>query len=253
MSIVTEQVKIDYTLAFDSAFHFGTGLRNGLIHRTVARNHNEYLYVPGSTLKGVLRDRCEQIAKLYELDVNEPHTEASQRKEANIKNPDIITRIFGSRFMPGQLHFDDALLLEEDRAAYFDGGKLKDGKYKARQVELRTQVSLSRLTRTAKPGHLYTSEYGLKMLRFNGQIYGHMQGFSIQTGESGTYSLILLLAGLLSLSAIGGNKSGGAGQVTCQVADTILIDGVEVSLTALLEQVPILEYYSLEEEAVNDL
>src|SRR6266566_678685 len=62
----TDRVQIDYTLAFETPFHFGTGTRIGLIDRTVVRDAEEYLYVPGSTIKGVVREHCEQLARFYE-------------------------------------------------------------------------------------------------------------------------------------------------------------------------------------------
>ena len=58
----TDRLWIDYDLTFATPFHFGTGIREGLIDRTVIRDDGGYLYVPGSTLKGVLRERCEHIA-----------------------------------------------------------------------------------------------------------------------------------------------------------------------------------------------
>ncbi|RMH46167.1 MAG: hypothetical protein D6694_03785, partial [Gammaproteobacteria bacterium] len=243
------QIKITYTLEFLSAFHLGTGLPNGLIDRAIARNKDGYLYVPGSTIKGVVRHRCEQLAKLYGLEANEPHTEESQRREANIRDPDIITRIFGSRFLPATLYFDDATMLEEDRAAYFDGSKPDDGIYKAKQIEERTQVSLSRRTRTAKSGRLYTSEYGIKSLRFKGQVYGIIDGLALEDEPEYNYSLLLLVAGLKSIDRIGGNKSSGAGQVTCTINDPVLVNGNSVNQRYLLELAPEnLEYYKLARE-----
>jgi len=235
-------VKIGYTLEFKSAFHFGTGLPNGLIDRAIARNRDGYLYVPGSTLKGVLRHRCEQIAVLYGLEANEPHTKDSQRKEANTQNPDIITRIFGSRFLPSTLFFDDALLLTEDQAL-FDGNKPETkGKYKAKQVEERTQVSMSRQTRTAKQGHLYTSEYGIQSLRFRGQVYGYLECIPI-LDEPQSYSLLILVSGLRSITRIGGNKSSGAGNVTCQIEEPFEYDGKKIEVKTTLELLSMLELY----------
>lgn len=52
-------VQIEYTLKFMTLFHCGTGIRAGLVDRTVRRDSAGYLYVPGSTFKGVLREHCE--------------------------------------------------------------------------------------------------------------------------------------------------------------------------------------------------
>ncbi len=276
MTMITEHIDLSYSLTFDAPFHFGTGLRRGLIHRTVARDHQEYLIVPGTTIKGVVRERCEQLGKLFNLHVVEPHdtqTDALRIHEARIGDPDIITRIFGSRFRAGQLFFDDAALTrapftpedtsetdeynETDESnpaveyidrSYFDGYDERDrGKYKLRQVETRTQVSLSRLTRTSKSGQLYTSEYGIRQLRFDGRIYGYLRGFRPDAMERGTYSLLLLVAGLRSIDRMGGQKSTGAGQVQIEIPQ-LLIEGQRVKIRSFLENLPEIEYYWIERE-----
>lgn len=213
--IRVDLIQINYELLFETPFHFGTGLREGLVHRTVNRDTNGYLYVPGSTLKGVLRERCEQLAALFHLKALEPHTDQSALAEFN-PDADIIYRIFGSRFQPGTLYFDDAYMTSKSREL-FDGSSPGDKKYLDRQVQSRTQVSLSRLTRTAKQGALYTSESGLRQLRFEGKVYGLLRGYEFVGDQVGTYGLLLLLMGLSSLDRLGGNKSSGMGLVSCQI------------------------------------
>ncbi len=62
----TDRLWIAYDLTFATPFHFGTGIRKGLVDRTLIRDDDDLLYVPGSTLKGVLRERCEQLTCFYE-------------------------------------------------------------------------------------------------------------------------------------------------------------------------------------------
>lgn len=102
--IRTDQIRISYRLTFKAPFLFGTGLRKGLIHRTVSLDAKGYLYVPGSTLKGVLRERCEHLAQLFNLKAREPHGGRSALAEFN-PNANLVDRIFGSRFRPGRLYF----------------------------------------------------------------------------------------------------------------------------------------------------
>jgi CRISPR/Cas system CSM-associated protein Csm3 (group 7 of RAMP superfamily) len=211
----TDQIQIGYRLTFKTPFHFGTGLRNGLIHRTVSRDSNGYLYVPGSTLKGALRERCEHLAQLFNLRIHEPHREQSALAEFSF-TADIVDRIFGSRFRPGGLYFDDVHMVEEDQKL-FDGVEKGDRRYLNRQVQQITQVSIARLTRSAKQGSLFTSEFGLRQLRFEGQIYGQLHDFDFPGNQNGTYGLLLLLVGLCSFDRLGGNKSSGAGQLSCEL------------------------------------
>src|SRR5260370_25967538 len=135
-----DRLKIEYDLTFATPFHCGTGIREGLIDRTVVRDSEGYLYVPGSTFKGVLRERCEQLARLYEeLDENmrdliaSPHDEAVALQGLG-QTITMITRIFGSHNHPGHLFFDDARQIEE--VQYQDGSD--DADIESRYLDLQT-------------------------------------------------------------------------------------------------------------------
>jgi len=239
----TEQIKITYRLTFEAPFHCGTGLREGLVDRVVARDAKGFLYVPGSTVKGALRDRCEQLAERFELATSSPHTPSLSELGPDV---DIIGRIFGTRFYPGRLYFDDAAMLEEDRQLFRAGkDEAPSSTYQQWQTETRTQVSLSRATRTARPGMLFTSEYGIPDLRFAGEIVGLLEGTELlMSADVGTFPLILLLSSLLSLESIGGSKSTGAGKVLCELPEGGLeIDGVAVPAEDLLDDIAFLESY----------
>jgi len=249
------RLKIAYCLEFKSAFHCGTGLPNGLIDRAVTRDEGGFLYIPGSTVKGVLRDRCEQILGLFDLSAHEPHSDMSGLYEAH-PHPTLIATIFGSRFQPGQLYFDDAVM-DGSQQVWFDSPSsqpdVKEEKrheYRARQVETRTQVSISRLTGTAQMGALYHSEYGMYGLKFAGEIKGVLMGTPLMGAPQWNFPLLVLVAGLLSLDRIGGNKSTGAGEVICTIS-AILGDDTPVILDDLLAELPYLDremYTELEQE-----
>ena len=218
-----DRLKIDYNLTFATPFHCGTGIREGLIDRTVVRDDGGYLYVPGSTIKGVLRERCEQLARLFDQpDIASPHDARAALQGLGTTKPSLVTRIFGSQNLPGTLSFDDARQGEDELREYDsrerDTGK---GKYKSLQVNVSTQVRLDRPTRTAIPGALYTSEYGASDIIFNGTILGWLDCATIpsQAAQTATptYSLLLLLAGLQMMEWIGGNKSTGKGHCACTI------------------------------------
>ena len=243
----TESISIAYSIRFQTPFHFGTGLRAGLFQRTVARDEKNFLYVPGSTLKGVLRERCEQFARLFGLESRDPHAQtlAKMLSEA-LPNSDIVTRIFGSRFQPGQLFFDDAQLQHEQQGWFepdtHHESEPKRDELRAWQTEKRTQVTISRLFGTAEPGRLYNSEYGMRSLCFVGRISGLLKGFAFpDPDQPGTYPLLFLLIALQSLDSdfIGGNKSTGAGHVSLEIID-FQVDGKLMDSESLLED---LDYY----------
>lgn len=236
-----DRLEIEYDLAFATPFHFGTGVREGVIDRTIVRDDGGYLYVPGSTIKGVLRERCEQLARLYDQPgIASPHNAKAAVQQLESRKPSMVTRIFGSHNVPGKLFFDDAHQDAEELRQY--DSRDSKGKYRSLQVDVSTQVRLDRPTRTAVPGALYTSEFGAKDIVFKGRILGWLECKSIETnaiqtetGQSSsvtpTYSLLLLLTGLQMLEWIGGNKSTGKGHCTCTITKLeINGDGVKADI-----------------------
>lgn len=246
MPIKVDLVQITYRLTFSTLFHCGTGERTGLIDRAVIRDNEGYLYVPGSTFKGTLREICEQLARLYDPTMRQdgvppwgsiasPHDPEAALQGLGLEPPSMVTRIFGSHNVPGRLFFDDARLSEDDQREYgrardagAPGQRASGQDYKALQVNTYIQVRLDRSTRTAVPGALFTSEFGTNDLTFNGSIQGWLECTPIEAaapqnerhaGETPTYSLLLLLAGLRMIERLGGNKSSGKGACKCEIQE----------------------------------
>ena len=236
-------ISIDYLIEFESPFHFGTGLQRGLLDRSVCRDANDYLYIPGSTLKGVFRERCEQIARLVGLRAVSPHDE--QQALAGFRNDiDIIDRIFGSRYKPGEIYFDNATMLKEDQEFFdSDSSSYESSKrYIHLQTESRTQTSISRFLGTAREQALFQSEFGIKTLRFEGQIFGYLEGFRLLVKETWSYSLLLLVAGICANDQIGGNKSTGMGKYACQI-QKLQFNDETITVASLLASLNELELY----------
>lgn len=223
MAIRTDRVQISYDLVFATPFHCGTGIREALIDRTIVADNNGYLYVPATTFKGVLRDHCEQLARLYaESDTLADSVSSPHDKQAALYDLGgmitMITRIFGSPIYPGTLYFDDVRQDEQEKKLYDSDSDEGTRRYLNIQKDVYTQVRLDRPTRTAVEGALYTSEFGARGLTFHGNITGTLTCFPTDASDSSkpTYSLLLLLAGLRFIERIGGNKSSGKGKCECR-------------------------------------
>ena len=242
MRMLTERIELSYDLAFDSPFHFGTGLRAGLVHRTVRRDADGYLFVPGATIKGVLRERCEQIARLFGLRAASPHDGRAGLAEFR-PNADLVRSLFGSRTQPGALFFDDAAMSAAWREFFDHPSPALRAKYRAWQVDTRTQVSLSRLTRTARPGLLFTSEYGPAGAQFEGRVYGSISGLALEDGST-TFGLVLLLAGMLAIERLGGNRSAGLGRCRLQIT-SLRRNGMDEEVATWVERLGELELHDL--------
>ncbi len=217
-----DRIKIDYFLTFTTSFHLGTGLRTGLIDRSVRRNAKGYLYVPGSTFKGVVREKSEQLARFLDPEtkrITSPHDALNALKDL-YQPTTLITDIFGSQSHPGLLFFDDAYQRKEDLKQYESSEKIDgEDRYIAQQTETYTQVRLDRITRTSVPGALYTSEFGHKNFTFAGSIAGWLNPKRIDNGpEDVSHALLLLLASCMMVNRLGGNKSTGKGECTIDIA-----------------------------------
>lgn len=231
-----DNISIAYTLTFKTPFHCGTGLRVGLIDRTVVRDHDGYLYIPGSTMKGVLREQCERLACFFAVDADDkkslqsltnPHDSRMALLGRGHPLP-MVTRIFGSQSVAGQLFFDDARQTEQQKRPYERGrrGESKEEAaqrkraYQGLQTDIATQVRIDRPSRTAVGGALYTSEFGMRGQTFAGTISGWLECLPMtDLKEQPTYSLLLLLLSLQMLERIGSNKSSGKGQCECTITE----------------------------------
>jgi CRISPR/Cas system CSM-associated protein Csm3 (group 7 of RAMP superfamily) len=222
-------VQLEYELSFAAPFHFSTGIREGLIDRTVIRDAGDYLYVPASTFKGVLREQCEHLCHFYASDglerqrVASPHNAYAALAEFG-GAPSLISRTFGSPLSPCGLLFSDAKQPQDRRATY-----------KTIQTSMLTQVRIDRLTQVAVDEALYTSQFGIPDLTFQGNIVGQLGSAAIPNLArptpgvddevytlTPTYALLLLLDGLLLVERMGGNKSTGKGPCRCVITSLAL-------------------------------
>jgi len=235
---------LSYTLTFESAFHCGSGLSNGLIDRSIVRAQDDYAYVPGSTIKGVVRESCEQIARLYALKVRDPHDEAAA-VEAIADGPDIVERLFGSRCRESDLFFDNAAM-DDEWQRFFRSPDDRPGnppRYLHLQSAPRTQTRISRRTGTVEAKALYTSEFGMPALQFQGAIHGMIEGIPNDLSKlPGPFPLFLLVAGVYATQRIGANRSTGMGRCRFGI-DSFKVGRNTIDPAAYCREIDSLEVY----------
>jgi len=237
------------TIHLQGALHVGAGYGRGLIDRAIVRDGRRQLYIPGSSLKGKVREACERLAasqKLYVCRPPYPRGMCGKTRE-----PCIVCRIFGT---PGGradeslgLYWDNAYLTEKWRQA-------------AQGLSLsypRTQVGMSRRRGVAREGLLFTDEFAAENLTFHTCISGHLPLTAV-LGEPGRYyELILLLAGLKMVDSLGGNTSRGAGRCRIELPEKITVkaddwEPGEIEVPWLLDRLELLDLYREQvEEAVE--
>jgi CRISPR/Cas system CSM-associated protein Csm3 (group 7 of RAMP superfamily) len=227
----------DYRLEFAGPVHCGTGLRAGLVDHTVTRGPDKAIRIPGSTVKGMARWQCEWLCRL-----------ALPPEEREVSFDALIEDIFGSKARESTLFWDDALpedLLSGD--ALPEDAPPKDvpseEPLKWYPGPSRTRVALSRLTRTAEPGRLFTREQAPEGMTFLGRVFGWLGGPPLPKAAY-TYGLPLLVAGLVLVDQIGAARSTGLGR--CRTTLTCLqVNGQPVEPADIVRHIDDLEYYNI--------
>jgi CRISPR/Cas system CSM-associated protein Csm3 (group 7 of RAMP superfamily) len=200
------------TAIIDSALCVGAGGSSGsLADKSVVRNSERNLLIPGSQIKGRVRHECEKLLRGLGWKISESPNAGKmviRRDNAAAKfNRDeytipgyentyhcLISQVFGDPILPSRVIFDDLVCIEEPE----DLAEV-----------LRPGVTINRRRRIAEEKKLYfleTSPVNAK-LQFKGEI-------SIQpslTPERPDYATVLILVGLRQIYALGGSKSAGLG------------------------------------------
>jgi CRISPR/Cas system CSM-associated protein Csm3 (group 7 of RAMP superfamily) len=237
----------DVTVHIIRPMHIGTGFARGLVNRTVVRSRDGLVYIPGSTLKGKVRDACEALARLYQVsDCQAPHPQrmASHREHC------MVCRVFGAPARPSTLRWHSARLTKDwiNALRPDPGSRAVFG-----QTTTRTQVQLSRARGMAAEARLFTSEFAAEGSTFDAQpaLTGRMQltPMTVASEPDVYYELVLLLAGLKIVETLGGDQSRGAGRCEIKLPETIRVDRRDISIKRQQAHVEGLSLYWEEAEA----
>lgn len=197
------------------------------VDKATVRDAYGKLIIPGSTLKGRIRWECERIARTLGWDVcNAPQPDNMcpyfwyHRGERQDKFCDLC-EMFGTSVKRSALWFGDATLKEDERlrvTPVLESGK-RVNERRPFDAQIRPGVSLSRARRAAFSERLFFTETSAPnaCFHFKALIEGEL---------SAPQHHALLLAGVRSLSLVGGGRSRGLGWV--RMARCVL-DGGEIT------------------------
>lgn len=229
-------VALHYRIDLTTSLHIGTGIGFArMVDDTVCRAGPELgsevrlPCIPGSSLKGKVRSRCEALARSFELHLCDKGGRVCKR------HPCIICRLFGSAYTPGRLRFADALLTEPWRLL----ARPESSQEAAMAHEpfalstVRMGNKLERATRTVEQEFLFSLEHTADQLQFAGSIHGHLEDRRI-AGETLVLpaEAWLLLVGLQLVDKLGGGRSRGLGRCRITVSH-LSIDGGENMIDSL--------------------
>lgn len=161
--------------------------------------------LPGSTIKGKVRNECERIlASLGHPVCRAPRADTMCPHDPNVADaPCAVCAIFGSPDQQSRLFFNDASAASAERLRPY-------------LTRVQTGVSLARRRRTAEDERLYFVERGVEGLTYAGEIEGHLDD------DAAARQLALVMAALQNLVAVGGSKSRGAGWTRAEIVKVVM-------------------------------
>ena len=228
------KIHICLTIRCASKWHAGSGEGSLVIDRLVRKNARNNPYIPGSTLKGVVRENCEKLSRTLNFpDPSDPHnTDLTVRDNFHPLNKlDLpVDRLFGNKYEGGCLFFRDARPKEELPYHF-----LKE----------QSRICRFRMLGTARDQHLFSSEYAVPV-DLRTEIDGYHDDLDCFDESSPPYAYCLLIAGIMMLERIGGDKSTGSGKVEV-LLDSIEYNGKSIGGESVFEYLDSELYYMSKE------
>ncbi|KPA19006.1 protein containing DUF324 [Candidatus Magnetomorum sp. HK-1] len=199
-------INIKLSIKFKSKWHTGSGEGNLMVDRLIRRDSRNRPFIPGSTLKGVIRENCEKLSRTLNFNSPlDPHKKDFLTFE-KLKSP--VDRLFLNSFKESQLFFRDARL--ENEPSY-------------NSTLNQSRICKYRTIGTSKENHLFTSEYATSgfsdSMIYKTEIDGFHENLLSFSDNEPPYAYCLLIAAIMTTDLIGGDKSVGCGQVDIQIEE----------------------------------
>jgi CRISPR/Cas system CSM-associated protein Csm3 (group 7 of RAMP superfamily) len=217
-----QRLDIAFTIAWQADWHVGSGRGTSHVDRLLRRRacgpRGERLpFVPGSQIKGVLRHQCERLLAVLGGEVVSPHVVGAAEADPRLLEQFrplacsrlLIDRLFGSRYQGECLFVEDAVPQQEGMR--FDS-------------RIHSRTSIDRVTGTARERTLFVTEVASgKNTRLHSRLQArHAPGTLTQDGSDFPFEYSLLIAGLLSLDQLGGDKSIGLGRCHISIVGDVV-------------------------------
>ncbi len=205
-----QRLDLFYRIVWQGRWHVGSGYQSAAAGHLLRRlgGADGAPFVSGSQIKGILRHQCERLALALGLEAVNPHAGIEEDDQhlvthfPPLANSNLIVdRLFGSRYQGECLFVTNAEPASSEAKS-------------ATSVQARTAID--RVTGTVMEQHLFTTELAEGNIELQGSIRArHPAGVLTQEDDKFPYEYALLVATLLSLDALGGDKSVGLGR--CEV------------------------------------
>ena len=216
-----QRLDIGYRITWQGRWHVGSGYQSAVADRLQQRSGGGAPFVPGSQVKGALRHQCERLANALGVKTVDPHSgaEAGDRNLVKhfrplAKSGLLIDRLFGSRYQGECVFVTNARPAEQEPQS---------------TIAVAARTAIDRVTGTVMEQHLFTTETVEAGPDLHGAIRArHPAGVLTQEDDGFPYEYALLMAGLLTLETLGGDKSVGMGRCDIET-ESILWNDTPVS------------------------
>ena len=212
-----QRLDLKYDIVWQGRWHVGSGYKSAATNRLLQRmgGVDGSPFVPGSQIKGVLRHQCERFAFALGLEAVNPHDGIKEDNKKLVKHFKplvesslVVDRLFGSRYQGECLFVTNAEPVSSEEKTV---------------TSVQPRTALDRVTGTVMERHLFTTEFAEGGANLQGAIRArHPAGVLTQYDGGFPYEYALLLAALLSLDALGGDKSVGLGRCEIRLKEETL-------------------------------
>lgn len=199
------RISLDLAIKLGSRWHAGTGEGSLTVNRIFRRDSANLPYIPGSTLKGIVRESCERLCRTFGFpEPHDPHAKNIRDKgvfgpTAQVTSP--VDALFGNKFESGEIFFRDVRLNPDAEVG--------------KTCEI-ARTSMFRGLRTVREHHLFTSEYAGEE-NYQTTIDGFHRHLLATAPTDIPIAYCLLIAGILNIDRIGAEKSTGCGVVDISI------------------------------------
>jgi len=207
---------ITYNVDFKSDYHIGSGFGiAGVVDDTLVKDAKGRLLIPGKTLKGIIRDACEDLVNAFhipELVCN--GTVANGGKMCGVNrsgNTCLLCLIFGSEAIPSHFRFQSAR--RRDAVGDLMGEEEMSSALQALS-RIEAHNCIDRDTGTATEKLLFAYELGRKTESYEAGIF-QIRPFDSSDREKETFAL--LVAGMRFVMRLGGNRRRGKGRCRLRI------------------------------------
>ena len=210
-------IKIDLKIHLDVPWHAGSGWGGAVTDRIVLRDEQNRPFLPGSTLKGVVREACEKLSRT--LSLPEPADPHAGMLPMNLSPVD---RLFGTPRQGDCLFFRDAVAKDNSLLP---------------MIQL-SRTKMQRGLGTVLEHHLFTTEAS-PPCQLETAIVGWHETLFCPDNSYPPFEYALLWAALRSVERVGSCKSVGWGHCRLEllafeyggraVADREFVDLLEFS------------------------